>query len=218
MRLILLGPPGAGKGTQCKHVVDKYGMKHMSSGDILRAERAAGSDLGKSAQGYMDSGKLVPDDVIIGMMIGAMKDATGGYVLDGFPRTVAQGEALDKALSAVGEKIDAIVNLQVPDEVIDARMTGRRSCPKCGQVYHILNMKPAVEGQCDNGCGELVQRADDTSEVVANRLKIYHEQTAAVVGYYEGTGSLIINVDANQAVDDVTASVLGELDKIDQAE
>ena len=217
MRLILLGPPGAGKGTQCKRVVDKYAMKHMSSGDILRAERAAGSDLGKEAQGYMDAGKLVPDDVIIGMMIGAMKDATGGYVLDGFPRTVAQGEALDKALEDAGEKIDAIVNLQVPDEVIDARMTGRRSCPKCGQVYHVLNLKSAVEGQCDNGCGELVQRADDTSEVVANRLKIYHEQTAAVVGYYEGTGALIINIDANQAVDDVTALVLGELEKVDQA-
>ena len=214
MRLILLGPPGAGKGTQCKRIIDKYDMLHMSSGDILRGERAANTELGQQAQSYMDAGQLVPDDVIIGMMIGAMKKAQGGYVLDGFPRTVAQGEALDKALTDAGEKIDGIVNLQVPDEVIDARMTGRRSCPKCGAVYHILNLKPKVEGQCDKGCGELVQRADDTSEVVANRLNIYHEQTAAVVGYYEGTGALIINVDANKAVEDVTASVLGELDKL----
>lgn len=214
MRLILLGPPGAGKGTQCKRVVDKYDMLHMSSGDILRAERAAGSELGKQAQGYMDSGQLVPDDVIIDMMIGAMKKAQGGYVLDGFPRTVAQGEALDKALAEAGEKIDGIVNLEVPDEVIEGRMTGRRSCPKCGAVYHVENLKPKVEGQCDKGCGELVQRADDTTEVVANRLKIYHEQTEAVVGYYKGTGALIIDIDANTAIEDVTASVFVELDKL----
>ncbi len=215
MRLVLLGPPGAGKGTQCQRIIEKYSLVHMSSGDILRGERAADTELGQQAQEYMDSGKLVPDDVIIGMMIAAIKKAEGGYVLDGFPRTVLQGEELDKALVAIDAKIDAVVDLQVPDEIIEARMTGRRSCPSCGGVYHIENLKPKVQGQCDKGCGELAQRADDTPEVVANRLKIYHEQTAAVVGYYKSVGKKIIEIDANQAVDDVKASVIAELDKLE---
>ena len=214
MRLILLGPPGAGKGTQCKRIIEKYGITHLSSGDILRAERSAGSDLGEKAKGYMDSGALVPDDLIIEMMIKAMTAEKAGYVLDGFPRTVVQGEALDKALDAAGEKIDGIVNLQVADEIIASRMTGRRSCPKCGGVYHIENLKPKAEGVCDKGCGELTQRPDDKPEVVANRLKIYHEQTAAVVGYYQSAGGNIINIAAQGTPDEVTAVVLDELDKI----
>ena len=214
MRLILLGPPGAGKGTQCKRIIEKYGITHLSSGDILRAERAAGSELGEKAKSYMDSGALVPDDLIIEMMIKAMTSEKSGYVLDGFPRTVVQGEALDKALEAAGEKIDAIVNLQVEDSVIIGRMTGRRSCPKCGGVYHVENLKPKVEGKCDNSCGDLVQRQDDKPEVVENRLKIYHEQTAAVVGYYESVGGTILNIAAEGTVDEVTAKVLAELDKI----
>ena len=212
MRLILLGPPGAGKGTQCKRIIEKYGMAHLSSGDILRGERAGNTELGQKAQSYMDSGQLVPDDVIIGMMIGAMKTASSGYVLDGFPRTIVQGEELDKALAEIGEKVDGIVDLQVPDEILLARLTGRRSCPACGAVYHIENLKPKVDGVCDKDGEELVQRPDDKSEVVANRLKTYHEQTAAVVGYYKGRGNAIIGVDAAQNVDDVTASVFGELD------
>ncbi|MHC4287050.1 MAG: adenylate kinase [Planctomycetota bacterium] len=214
MKLILLGPPGAGKGTQCKRIIEKYGMAHMSSGDILRAERKANSELGQKAQGYMDSGALVPDDLIIDMMIGAIKNAPAGYVLDGFPRTVAQGEGLDAALEKAGEKIDAIVNLQVPDEPIMDRMTGRRSCPECGAVYHVVNLKPKTDGQCDKGCGALVQRKDDTPEVVSHRLKTYHEQTAAVVGYYQGKGNTILDIDANQDIDKVTASVLGKLDAL----
>ncbi|MHC4781530.1 MAG: adenylate kinase [Planctomycetota bacterium] len=214
MKLILLGPPGAGKGTQCKRIIDKYGMAHMSSGDILRAERKANSELGQKAQGYMDSGALVPDDLIIDMMIRAIKNAPAGYVLDGFPRTVAQGEGLDAALEKAGEKIDAIVNLQVPDEPIMDRMTGRRSCPECGAVYHVVNLKPKTDGQCDKGCGALVQRKDDTPEVVSHRLKTYHEQTAAVVGYYQGKGNTILDIDANQDIDKVTASVLGKLDAL----
>lgn len=215
MRLILLGPPGAGKGTQCKRIIEKYGMMHLSSGDILRAERAANTELGQKAQSYMDSGQLVPDDVIIGMMIGAMKKSSGGYVLDGFPRTVVQGEELDKALAQVGEKIDAIVDLQVDDGILLARLTGRRSCPACGGVYHLENLKPKVDGICDKDGKELVQRPDDTPDVVANRLKTYHEQTAAVVGYYKGKGNAIINIDADQSVDDVTASVFKELGGLD---
>ena len=212
MRLILLGPPGAGKGTQCKRITEKHGMLHLSSGDILRAERTEGTELGKKAQSYMDSGQLVPDDVIIGMMIGAMKMASSGYVLDGFPRTIVQGEELDKALAEVGEKVDGIVDLQVPDEILLSRLTGRRSCPACGAVYHLENLKPKVDGVCDKDGKELVQRPDDTPDVVANRLKTYHEQTAAVVGYYKGKGNAIINIDAVQSVDDVTASVFRELD------
>jgi adenylate kinase len=214
MKLILLGPPGAGKGTQCKRIIEKYGMAHMSSGDILRAERKANSELGQKAQGYMDSGALVPDDLIIDMMIRAIKNAPAGYVLDGFPRTVAQGEGLDAALEKAGEKIDAIVNLQVPDEPIMDRMTGRRSCPECGAVYNVVNLKPKNDGKCDKGCGALVQRRDDTPEVVSHRLKTYHEQTAAVVGYYQGKGNTILDIDANQDIDKVTASVLGKLDAL----
>jgi len=214
MKLILLGPPGAGKGTQCKRIIDKYGVAHLSSGDILRAERKANSELGQKAQGYMDSGALVPDELIIDMMIAAIKKAPSGYVLDGFPRTVVQGEGLDAALEKAGEKIDAIVNLQVPDEPILDRMTGRRSCPECGAVYHVVNLKPKVDGQCDTGCGALTQRKDDTPEVVSFRLKTYHEQTAAVVGYYQGKGSTILDIDANQDIDKVTASVLEKLDAL----
>ena len=214
MRLILLGPPGAGKGTQCKRIIDKYGMVHLSSGDILRAERAAGTELGAKAQSYMDSGKLVPDDLIIAMMAGAMAKATGNYVLDGFPRTVAQGEGLDNALAKDGEKVDAIVNLVVEDSVIAARLTGRRSCPKCGEVYHVENLKPKVDGKCDKGCGDLVQRDDDKPEVISNRLKTYHTQTAAVVGYYENKGNPIVTIDADRGIDEVTAAVLAGLDNV----
>lgn len=215
MKLILLGPPGAGKGTQCKRIIEKYGMIHLSSGDILRAERKANSELGQKAQSYMDSGGLVPDDLIIDMMIGAVKKApASGYVLDGFPRTVAQGDGLGEALAKAGEKIDAIVNLCVPNEAIISRMTGRRSCPVCGAVYHIENLKPKVAGQCDKGCGSLVQRPDDTPEVVSNRLKIYDEQTAAVVGYYQEKGNVILDVDADQEIDKVTADVFEKLDAL----
>lgn len=214
MKLILLGPPGAGKGTQCKRIIDKYGMAHLSSGDILRAERKANSTLGQKAQSYMDSGALVPDELIIDMMIGAIKKAPAGYVLDGFPRTVVQGEGLDAALERAHEKIDAIVNLQVPDEPILDRMTGRRSCPVCGAVYHIKNLKPKVDGQCDKGCGPLVQRKDDTPEVVSFRLKTYHEQTAAVIGYYQGKGNNIIDINANQNIDQVTTDIFSKLDAL----
>lgn len=214
MKLILLGPPGAGKGTQCKRIVERYGLVHLSSGDILRAERAAGTELGKKAQSYMDSGALVPDDLIINMMAGAMTNAKGGYVLDGFPRTVVQAEGLEKALKKVGQTIDAVVDLQVDDAVISARMTGRRSCPKCGAVYHIENLKPKKAGRCDKGCGALVQREDDKPEVVANRLKTYHQQTAVVVGYYQKAGNPILRINADQPIDQVTQSVLEKLDSL----
>ena len=214
MRLILLGPPGAGKGTQCKRIIEKYGMAHLSSGDILRAERAAGTELGQKAQSYMDSGQLVPDDIIISMMVSAMQKTPAGYILDGFPRTVVQAEQLDKALAERGEEIDGIVNLQVADEVISARLTGRRSCPECGAVYHIENLKPKSFGICDKDGETLVQRTDDKPDVVADRLKTYHAQTAVVVDYYKDKGKAIINIDAAGEIETMTASIFSELDAL----
>ena len=214
MRLILLGPPGAGKGTQCKRIIEKYGMAHLSSGDILRAERAAGTELGQKAQRYMDSGQLVPDDIIISMMVSAMQKAPAGYILDGFPRTVVQAEQLDKALAERSEEIDGIVNLQVADEMISARLTGRRSCPECGAVYHIENLKPKSPGICDKDGETLVQRTDDKPDVVADRLKTYHEQTAVVVDYYKDKGKAIINIDAAGEIETMTALIFSELDAL----
>lgn len=216
MRVILLGPPGAGKGTQCENIVQRYDIRHLSSGDILRGERAAGSELGKKAQSYMDSGALVPDDLIIEMMIKAIKSAEKGYILDGFPRTVVQAEALDKALDAAGEKVDAIVNLEVDDEVIIERLTGRRIAPKSGRVYHIKYNPPKEDNKCDETGEELIQREDDKPEVVKNRLKTYHDQTEPVLGYYRNTGKNIIDVRADQDIEKVTSSIFDELDKVDK--
>jgi len=212
MRIILLGPPGAGKGTQCKRIVEKYGVVHLSSGDILRQERANGSELGKKAQSYMDSGQLVPDEIIIGMMTNAIKRCPdAGYVLDGFPRTVVQAEELDKALAVMGEKIDALLKLKIADEVIATRMTGRRSCPACGAVYHVENLKPKIEGICDTDGEKLIRRPDDEPEVVADRLRTYHSQTAPVVEYYR-KGHQVREIDAGADVNEVTATVLTALD------
>lgn len=217
MKLILLGPPGAGKGTQCKRISEKYGLTHLSSGDILRAERSAGSDLGKQAQSYMDSGGLVPDDLIIDMMVKAVKNASGaGYLLDGFPRTVAQADGLDAALKKAGEQIDAILDLQVPDSAILERMTGRRSCPQCGSVYHVKYNPPKKDRVCDHDQTELTQRKDDTPEVVSNRLKTYHEQTAAVVGFYRKNGDLIIEIEADKPIDQVTGDIFEALEKLER--
>ena len=214
MIIVLLGPPGAGKGTQCKRVIEKYNLAHLSSGDILRSERAAGTELGKKAQSFMDSGGLVPDDVIIGMMVKAIDNADEGCVLDGFPRTVVQAEELDKALTGENKKIDAIVSLEIDDDVIAERLTGRRSCPECGAIYHIETLKPEVDGICDK-CGEaLVQRSDDKCDVVRNRLKTYHAQTAAVVGYYQQLGKTIFAVDANSNIEKITAIVFEKIDSL----
>jgi len=170
MKVVLLGAPGAGKGTQCKSIVAQYNLLHLSSGDILRQERAEGSELGKKAQGYMDSGALVPDEIIIEMMVKAIgKAPSAGFILDGFPRT----------------------------NVVTNRITGRRSCPECGAVYHIENLKPKTEGICDNDGTELVQRPDDTEEVLANRLETYHQQTEPLVDYYKKNGT-VYNFEADR--------------------
>ncbi len=217
MRIVLLGAPGAGKGTQCKRIVAKYGLLHLSSGDILRQERAAGTELGEKAQSYMDSGTLVPDEIIVEMMVDAIKNTSEtGFVLDGFPRTVNQAEELDKALVSAGQKIDTVLNLKVKREVAAQRMTGRRSCPQCGAVYHIENLKPKVEGICDNDGTTLIQRPDDCLEVVANRLKTYHRQTEPVVDYYKKNNT-ICDIDANEDADEVSELIFENLDALVKA-
>ena len=212
MRVVLLGAPGAGKGTQCMRIVDRYGLKHLSSGDILRQERAVGSELGKKAQSYMDSGALVPDELIVAMMSEAIhKVSEGGFVLDGFPRTVNQARELDEALASSGDKIDVIMNLQIDDDLVLDRMTGRRSCPTCGAVYHTKNLKPKVDGVCDKDGTELVQRPDDNAEVVARRLKTYHSQTEPVVDYYK-ENSTVYDINASISADESGALVFEKLD------
>jgi len=214
MRIVLLGAPGAGKGTQCKNIVAEHGLLHLSSGDILRQERAAGTELGCRAQSYMDCGALVPDEIVIGMMAKAIEKApASGFVLDGFPRTVNQAIELDKALAVAGLKIDAVLNLRIDDEIVAARMTGRRSCPQCGAVYHIENLKPKTQGQCDHDATDLVQRCDDSLEVVARRLETYHRQTEPLVDYYKKNGT-VYDFDAGKGVDEVKASIIEKLDKL----
>ena len=215
MRIVLLGTPGAGKGTQCKRIVAKYGLLHLSSGDILRRERAEDTELGRKAQGYMDSGALVPDEVIVEMMAEAIKKAPDvGFILDGFPRTVNQAKELDESLASANQQMDAVLNLNIHDEVVVERMTGRRSCPECGAVYHIENLKPKVEGVCDNDGTVLVQRPDDSAEVVANRLKTYHRQTEPVVDYYKNNGGTVYNIDANKDIDEVSSLIFEKLDAL----
>jgi len=214
MRIVLLGAPGAGKGTQCKNIVARYGLLHLSSGDILRRERAAGTKLGKKARDYMDSGALVPDKIIIEMMTKAIRKApAAGFLLDGFPRTVNQAVELAESLAADEMKINVVLNLQIDDEVVAKRMTGRRSCPKCGAVYHIENLKPKVEGLCDNDGVKLVQRPDDSPEVVANRLKTYHQQTEPLVDYYRNNGT-VYDFDADRSPDEIRASIFENLDAL----
>ena len=215
MRIVLLGAPGAGKGTQCKCIIDKYGLLHLSSGDILRSERAVGTELGKKAQSYMDSGALVPDEIIVEMMAGAISRAPeAGFVLDGFPRTVNQAFELGKSLARTGQKLDAVLYLKIRDETATGRITGRRSCPQCGAIYHIENLKPKTEGICDNDGARLVQRPDDSLEVVVNRLKTYHQQTEPVVDYYKNNSSTpaFYDIDADKGAEAVSVLVLEKLD------
>lgn len=211
MRIVLLGAPGAGKGTQCKYIAGKYGLLHLSSGDILRRHRAQGTALGKKAQKFMDSGALVPDDIIIDMMIDEIAKApAGGYVLDGFPRTVKQAVDLDKAIDGRKQRIDAVLNLQVNEKVIIRRITGRRICPKCAAVYHVENFKPRVDGVCDKDGSSLLQRPDDTAEVVITRLKNYNEQTAPLVDYYKRK-SAVYDIDANEEAEDARDLIFSKL-------
>ncbi len=214
MRIVLLGAPGAGKGTQCKNLVSQYGLLHLSSGDILRKERSDSTELGKKAQSYMDSGQLVPDQLIIEMMAKAIEKAPDeGFILDGFPRTVNQAVELDKTLAKKSQEIDAVINLEIDDSVITRRMTGRRSCPKCGAVYHVENLKPKVENKCDKDGTDLVQRPDDSPEVVLNRLETYHRQTEPLVDYYKESGT-VFNINGDRNPDEVKKEIFENLESL----
>lgn len=211
MIAILLGPPGAGKGTQAKRLAQKMNGLHLSSGDILRAEKAAGTELGKQAAGYMERGELVPDSLIIEMMLNKMAHADGqSILLDGFPRTLAQAEALDAGLVRHGLKIQRVINIDVPDAEIERRMTGRRSCQVCGAVYHVEFAPPQVDNHCDKDEALLVQRNDDKPEVVRNRLVTYHRQTQPLVDYYSKQG-LVKDVDGTQKPEQVEVRVAAAL-------
>lgn len=210
MRIILMGPPGAGKGTQAKKLVERFGMVHLSSGDILRAERASGSPLGQKLAEYMDAGKLVPDDIVVSVMAKAMTGNAGdaGLLLDGFPRTVPQAEALDAQLAQAGKPLDALIVMTAEPDLIVRRITGRRSCPACGRVYHVEFMPPRQAGACDACGGALVQRPDDADAVVRDRLATYNRQTAPVVDYYRHRSGLKqIEVDGGRDADGVLAQL-----------
>ncbi len=187
MKLVFLGPPGAGKGTQSERIRSDFGVVQLSTGDILRANKKAGTELGKKAQKYMDAGELVPDDLIIEMIKEELKkpELAKGYILDGFPRTVPQAEALDKLLADMGQKLDVVLVLEVPNEELIERLTARRVCKKCGKSYHLKFNPPKTEGVCDVCGGELYQRDDDKEEAIRNRLKVYEKQTSPLTEYYE---------------------------------
>lgn len=207
MRLVLLGPPGAGKGTQAQMLREKLGIPHISTGDMFREAVGQGTPLGKEAQKYMESGQLVPDEVTIGIVKERLSqpDATG-FLLDGFPRTVPQAESLDAVLAASGRPVDAVLSLRVPREVLMVRLTGRRVCSVCKANYHILNQPPREPGKCDLCGGELVQRADDTEETVSKRLEVYDQQTSALVDYYQQRG-LVREINGHQEPGKVFADI-----------
>ena len=213
MKIIMLGAPGAGKGTQAKKIAAKYGIPHISTGDIFRANIKNGTELGLKAKSYMDAGGLVPDEITIGMLLDLIHqaDCENGYVLDGFPRTIPQAESLTEALKKNGESIDFAVNVDVPDENIISRMSGRRACLNCGATYHIVYNAPKKEGVCD-ACGqELVLREDDKPKTVKKRLDVYHDQTQPLIDYYKKEG-VLAEVDGTKDMEEVfqnIAAILG---------
>lgn len=208
MKIIMLGAPGAGKGTQAKKIAAKYGIPHISTGDIFRANIKNGTELGKKAKTYMDQGLLVPDELVVDLVVDrvAQDDCGSGYVLDGFPRTIPQAEALDKALASLEQKLDYAIDVEVPDENIISRMGGRRACVGCGATYHMEYAAPKAEGICD-ACGkELILRDDDKPETVKKRLDVYHEQTQPLIEYYTSAG-ILREVDGTRDIDDVFQAI-----------
>lgn len=208
MKLVFLGAPGAGKGTQAEILAGKLGIPTISTGNILRAAVKNGTPVGLQAKSYMDKGALVPDEVIIGIVKErlAEDDCMNGYILDGVPRTIAQAETLEK----VGIEIDAVVNLEISDEAIERRMTGRRTCSQCSATYHVISNRPKVEGICDSCGGELIIRKDDQPETVRNRLKVYHAETEPLLTFY-GERGLLRNVDGAQPLHDATLAIYSAL-------
>lgn len=211
MNIILMGPPGAGKGTQAVHIATHYGIPHISTGDMFRAAVKAGSELGTQAKSYMDQGLLVPDEVTVGIVKErlASPDCTNGFLLDGFPRTLAQAAALDRTLAE--QPIDVALNITVPREELIRRLTGRRVCRSCGATFHLQSKPPAIAGVCDACGGELYQRNDDEIATVTNRLDVYTSQTEPLIEYYQQQGKLV-TVDGTRAIDEVFAEVIRTLE------
>ena len=209
MKLILLGAPGAGKGTQAAVISERYHIPQISTGNIIREALRSGTEMGLKAKSYMDEGKLVPDDVVIGIIKDrlAQPDCENGFILDGFPRTIPQAEALDK----MGVVIDKVIDIEVPDEIIVTRMSGRRVCEKCGRPYHIVSLKPKVEGICDDCTGALIQRKDDHIDTVKARLEIYHTETEPLKDYYEKQNKLYM-VEGQNSVEETTALTMKALE------
>ena len=209
MKIIMLGAPGAGKGTQAKKIAEKYQIPHISTGDIFRANIKNGTELGKKAKTYMDRGLLVPDELVCDLVVDRVQqdDCKKGYILDGFPRTIPQAESLDAALSRLGEAVDYAINVEVPDENIVKRMGGRRACVGCGATYHLVYAAPKKEGICDNCGAELILRDDDKPETVQKRLGVYHEQTQPLIDYYTKKG-ILKEVDGTMDMGDVFKAIV----------
>ncbi len=214
MKIIMLGAPGAGKGTQAKMIADKYQIPHISTGDIFRANIKNGTELGQKAKTYMDQGLLVPDELVVDLVVDRVKqdDCEKGYVLDGFPRTIPQAESLDAALAKLEDSIDYAINVEVPDENIVRRMSGRRACVACGATYHIVHIPTKVECICDRCGKELILRDDDKPETVQKRLGVYHEQTQPLIEYYTNKGSLV-EVDGTKDMNEVFSDIVDILSK-----
>lgn len=212
MQLVLLGPPGAGKGTQAVKLSEKLGVPQISTGDIFRAAVKDGTELGQKAQKYMEAGELVPDSIVVGIVRERLKepDCQNGFVLDGFPRTLPQAEALTSVLDSLGRELDAVLYLKLDDDSVIDRITGRRVCRQCGATYHVKFDPPAAEGKCDACGGQLEQRDDDKEETVRERLRVYHEQTAPLISYYENQG-LLCPVAAEGSIEEVTANLMEAL-------
>lgn len=209
MKIIMLGAPGAGKGTHAKKISEKYSIPHISTGDIFRANIKEGTELGKKAKEYMDQGLLVPDELTCDLVMDRIQqdDCKNGFVLDGFPRTIPQAEALTTALEKINEKMDYALDIEIADEKIVERMSGRRVCTKCGAPFHIVNIPPKTEGICDHCGGELEFRADDQPETVLKRLGVYHEQTQPLIEYYAKQG-ILKEIDGTKSVEEGFASIV----------
>lgn len=215
MRLIILGPPGVGKGTQAESIVNKYGVTHISTGDIFRENIKNKTEIGMKAKAYMDKGELVPDDVTVAIVKDRLSkdDCKKGFLLDGFPRTVAQAVVLDSELDKMGVKLDGVINLAADPQILIRRATGRRICRKCGASYHVDFNPPKVEGICDKDSGELYQREDDTEETVSNRIKVYNNQTSPLIDYYRAQG-LLIDIDGAKGIDEIFSEISAHLDQL----
>lgn len=215
LNLIFLGPPGAGKGTQAKMIVDKYTIPQISTGDLMRAAVASGSSMGDKVKGYMAAGALVPDDLVVEILLErlAQDDCRDGFILDGFPRTVGQAESLEKALEKRNMKLSGVVAMMVPDEALLTRLTARRICKECGASYHLEFLKPKVAGKCDRCQGELYQRKDDSEEVILNRLKVYHDQTAPLIDFYQQRKTLY-TVDGNKKIEMIFSEICDIIDSL----